>query len=42
MKKLLSFLLVIAVVMSFATIAMTVSADENDEVVAAGASEEVQ
>ncbi|MGN1127205.1 MAG: hypothetical protein ACI4RI_07165, partial [Ruminococcus sp.] len=42
MKKFLSFLLVIAVVMSFATIAMTVSADENDEVVAAGASEEVQ
>ena len=41
MKKLLSFLLVIAVVMSFATIAMTVSADES-EVVAAGASEEVQ
>lgn len=40
MKKFLSFLLVIAVVMSFATIAMTVSADEN-ELVAAGASEEV-
>lgn len=41
MKKFLSFLLVIAVVMSFATIAMTVSADEN-ELVAAGASEEVE
>lgn len=40
MKKFLSFLLVIAVVMSFATIAMTVSADEN-ELVAAGATEEV-
>lgn len=40
MKKFLSLLLVIAVVMSFATIAMTVSADEN-ELVAAGATEEV-
>ncbi len=35
MKKFLSFLLVIAVVMSFATIAMTVSAAENDEVAVA-------
>ena len=41
MRKLLSFVLVIAVVMSFATVAMTVSAAENDDAAVAAQSEEV-
>ena len=41
MKKLLSVLLVMAVVMSFATV-MSVSADEKEDLVAAGASQDVE
>lgn len=41
MKKLLSVLLVMAVVMSFATV-MSVSADEREDLVSAGASQDVE
>ena len=41
MKKLLSVLLVMAVVMSFATV-MSVSADEREDLASAGASQDVE
>lgn len=42
MKKLLSVLLVMAVVMSFTTVMMSVSADEKEDLVAAGSSQDVE